>query len=159
SQVIDAGLVPPPPRPFPTGVPMPPATLVTEHEPIARPQPLPGPVAHLTPHPAAIEKPARLVSLDAYRGFVMLAMVSGGFAFAKVAESFPADTLPGQGMHWLAYEFDHVPWVGCAFWDLIQPSFMFMVGVAMPFSYASRRAQGHSGWRNAVHVLWRSAVL
>ena len=32
------------------------------------------------------------------------------------------------------------PWlgIGCSYWDLIQPSFMFMVGVAMPFSYSRR---------------------
>ena len=30
---------------------------------------------------------------------------------------------------------------------MIQPSFMFMVGVAMPFSYANRRAQGQSWGR------------
>ena len=32
---------------------------------------------------AAREKPQRLASLDAYRGFVMLAMASGGFAIAS----------------------------------------------------------------------------
>ena len=35
-------------------------------------------------------------------------------------------------------------WVGCTFWDLIQPSFMFMVGVAMPYSYRQPRRQGAS---------------
>jgi len=32
---------------------------------------------------AEMKKQDRLVSLDAYRGFVMLAMVSGGFAFRR----------------------------------------------------------------------------
>ena len=35
------------------------------------------------------DKPARLVSLDAYRGFVMLAMASSGLAFANVVENNP----------------------------------------------------------------------
>src|SRR5205814_6108212 len=73
----------------------------------------------------SLSPPTRLTSLDAYRGFIMLVMASGGFAFAKVArEHFQGDPVWG----FLAYQFDHVAWGGCAFWDLIQPSFMFMVG-------------------------------
>ena len=36
-------------------------------------------------------------------------------------------------------QFEHKAWQGCSLWDLIQPSFMFMVGVAVPFSCAKRR--------------------
>jgi hypothetical protein len=39
--------------------------------------------------PEAAPKPTRLVSLDAYRGFIMLAMASGGLGFAEVAKNFP----------------------------------------------------------------------
>ena len=39
---------------------------------------------------------------------------------------------------------DHRAWVGCVPWDLIQPAFMFMVGVSLPYSIASRRAKGQS---------------
>ncbi len=86
----------------------------------------------------------------------MLVMASGGFAFTQVAKKhFPDSPL----WTFLAYEFDHVPWTGCAFWDLIQPSFMFMVGVAIPFSHASRVAKGQSSARIAAHVIYRSVVL
>lgn len=97
----------------------------------------------------------RLRSLDAYRGFVMLAMASGGLGLTQVAEAHP------QSQFWetLAFQFEHVPWRGCSFWDLIQPSFMFMVGVAMPFSEASRVARGESWNRRFAHVLWRSVIL
>jgi predicted acyltransferase len=105
--------------------------------------------------PAIPHKPERLTSLDAYRGFIMLVMASAGFGFPQVAKIFK-DNL---GWQFLGYEFDHVTWTGCSFWDLIQPSFMFMVGVAMPYSFASRAAKGHGPWRNAGHVLWRSFVL
>jgi heparan-alpha-glucosaminide N-acetyltransferase len=98
---------------------------------------------------------ARLTSLDAYRGFIMLAMVSGGFGFAKVAEHFTNNRL----WQFLGYEFEHVPWTGCAFWDLIQPSFMFMVGVAIPYSHASRVTKGQSSIRIAAHVIYRSMIL
>src|SRR5438132_6681561 len=95
--------------------------------------------------------PPRLVSLDAYRGFIMLVMASGGLAIAQVAKDhFPDHPL----WQFLAYQFDHVAWGGCAFWDLIQPSFMFMVGVAIPYSHASRVAKGYSPARIATHVIY-----
>jgi predicted acyltransferase len=59
----------------------------------------------------------------------------------------------------LGYQFDHVAWTGCGFWDLIQPAFMFMVGVALPFSYASRRARGDSTAKILAHAAYRSALL
>jgi predicted acyltransferase len=95
------------------------------------------------------------MGLDAYRGFIMLAMASGGFTLARLARHFP-ESPPWQT---LAYQLDHVPWRGGGFWDLIQPSFMFMVGVAMPFSYASRRAQGQSWSQLFRHALGRSLIL
>ena len=103
---------------------------------------------------------ARLVSLDAYRGFVMLAMVSHSLGLPAVANE-----LSGRGDRYaaawqqIAYQFDHVPWPGCTFWDLIQPSFMFMVGTAMAFSCAARRAKGQSYWLMALHAAWRALAL
>src|SRR5262245_51819980 len=102
----------------------------------------------------------RLVSLDAYRGFVMLAMASGGgAALAAIPDSPGGLSAADHIRHFLAGQLDHVAWGGCAFWDLIQPSFMFMVGVAMPFSYASRKARGE-GWSTMLsHALSRSLIL
>lgn len=97
----------------------------------------------------------RLLSLDAYRGFVMLAMASGGLGLWKVAENFPDRRL----WQFLGYQSSHVEWGGCAFWDLIQPSFMFMVGVSLPYSYAHRVSRGDSHGRTAAHALYRSVVL
>jgi predicted acyltransferase len=42
---------------------------------------------------------------------------------------------------------------------LIQPSFSFLVGLALPFSIASRRRRGQAVWWMALHALWRSIVL
>jgi len=44
----------------------------------------------------------------------------------------------------LAHHQSHVEWVGCSLHDLIQPSFSFLVGVALPFSLASRVGRGQS---------------
>jgi heparan-alpha-glucosaminide N-acetyltransferase len=94
---------------------------------------------------------ARLGSLDAYRGFVMLAMASGGLGTAHLLKD------PTWGP--LADQLEHRQWVGCTFWDLIQPSFMFIVGVAMPFSFARRQEQGDSWGRQFRHALWRALLL
>lgn len=102
-----------------------------------------------------VDPSARLGSLDAYRGFVMICLAANGFGIAATAKTFP------DGSLWqsLKFQFDHVPWVGCAFWDLIQPSFMFMVGVALPYSYAKREATGESFRRMLGHAAVRSLVL
>jgi predicted acyltransferase len=90
------------------------------------------------------EKPPRLVSLDAYRGFIMLAMASSGLYLWRVAQGIPQDDPLYSVWQFLGFHTDHVAWVGGGFWDMIQPSFMFMVGVAIPYSYASRKAKGQS---------------
>ena len=71
-----------------------------------------------------------------------------------------AGKLPGQRV-WelLCHHQSHVEWVGCSLHDLIQPSFSFLVGVALPFSLANRLAKGQSkAWMTA-HALWRSLIL
>ncbi len=113
------------------------------------PQPLPSKV------PPA---PPRLVSLDAYRGFIMLAMASSGLMVGKVLEEHP-ELSDNPVWRFFAYQLDHTAWTGCSFWDLIQPSFMFMVGVAIPYSYASRKAKGDSEASIFRHVLIRAFIL
>jgi len=62
--------------------------------------------------------------------------------------------LPDSGF-WRALSFhqSHVDWVGCSLHDLIQPSFSFLVGVALPFSIAGRMAKGIK-----FNALLRSAI-
>ena len=60
---------------------------------------------------------------------------------------------------WLADQFEHSEWTGITFWDLIQPAFTFMVGVAMPFALERRRAQGATFSDLFRHVCWRALVL
>jgi predicted acyltransferase len=78
-------------------------------------------------------------------------LVSEGFGFGAL-KNFPA-------WAWLAAQVDHAAWEGCTFWDLIQPAFTFMVGVAMPFALARRMAQGASTLSLFKHVLWRAFLL
>jgi len=97
----------------------------------------------------------RLVSLDAYRGFIMLMLVSEAFNLSATAGHFAGNRF----WDFIDYQFSHAAWTGCSFWDLIQPSFTFMVGVAMPYSYANRRARGESRGKTIAHVIKRSLIL
>lgn len=117
--------------------------------------PAPKSIPLTPPVPPTSAPSQRLGSLDAYRGLVMIALSARGFGIAETAKKFPESS----AWEFLGYQFSHVPWVGCAFWDLIQPSFMFMVGVSLPFSYSSRLAQGQSWWQLSSHALFRSIFL
>lgn len=124
--------------------------------------PVEVPIPRIEPLPRRSEEPpplqtmyTRLVSLDAFRGFIMLAMVSGGLGFPQVARALRDSDF----WQFLGYQTDHVAWTGCAFWDLIQPAFMFMVGVAMPYSHASRVNKGAKPWQIAGHTVYRAFFL
>jgi heparan-alpha-glucosaminide N-acetyltransferase len=106
-------------------------------------------VAEVRPVAPAVGE--RLVSLDAYRGFTMLAMISAGLGLAGIAHA--------PQWNWFFKQFDHAPWEGCTAWDLIQPSFMFIVGVAMPFAFARRQQQGQSWSRQFGHACSRALLL
>jgi heparan-alpha-glucosaminide N-acetyltransferase len=108
-----------------------------------------------TAHPL----PPRLVSLDAYRGLTMLAMASGGLGLHQVANNLKKSGNDSQFWNSIGYHSEHVEWLGCAAWDLIQPSFTFMVGVAMAYSCASRVAHGQTWGQMFRHALVRSFVL
>jgi predicted acyltransferase len=89
----------------------------------------------------------RLQSLDACRGLIMFTLLCGGLFHS----------LKGHPTwHWLFLQNEHVAWAGCVYWDLIQPSFMFMVGVSMPFAFARRTELGDSWNRQLGHALVRA---
>ncbi len=98
---------------------------------------------------------SRLTSLDVFRGVTMLFMASEILHIPSVARKFPDSGLA----RFLADLLDHRAWVGCVPWDLIQPAFMFMVGVALPYSIASRRAKGQSFARMLAHSVFRAFIL
>jgi heparan-alpha-glucosaminide N-acetyltransferase len=99
--------------------------------------------------------PTRLVSLDTFRGLVMLLMASDGLRLGEVSQHYPDSRV----WQFLARQSDHVRWQGCTLWDLIMPAFLLMVGVALPFSIASRGRRGQGSVRLFAHAVWRSIVL
>lgn len=97
----------------------------------------------------------RNVAVDAYRGFVMLLMMGEALQLARVAAAYPGNRF----WSFLAYHQTHVDWVGCSLHDTIQPGFSFLVGVALPYSIASRLAKGGTFRTMFGHALWRSLLL
>lgn len=92
--------------------------------------------------------PDRLQSLDAFRGFTMSWLLGGNAFFLAVAA--------WGGIDWLAYQLQHGEWEGLRYYDLVWPSFMLMVGMAIPFSFARRsqvRSRGEimrDAWKRAI---------
>ena len=82
----------------------------------------------------------------------MLLLISHGFGMSEGLKD-------NQNFEWLARQFDHVAWTGCVLWDLIQPAFTFIVGVAMPFAFARRLEQGAAPGALLKHVAWRALML
>jgi heparan-alpha-glucosaminide N-acetyltransferase len=95
----------------------------------------------------------RVVAVDVLRGLVMLFLIpdlSGGFSFYQMGDRYPSSAVWG----WLGRQFTHVEWTGAAVWDFVMPVFIFLAGVAIPLSYASRQARGES----YAGALWHAFV-
>ena len=101
-----------------------------------------------------MEKPARLVSLDALRGFDMFWIIGGEVVFTALAKASNNSFLNA-----IAVQMDHVEWEGFRFYDLIMPLFLFMVGMSIPFSLSKRMASGESHKSIYLHTLKRAAIL
>ncbi len=97
----------------------------------------------------------RLVSVDAYRGLVILLMLAEILHFTAVSIALPDSAV----WEFLAFHQSHVNWAGCSLHDLVQPSFAFLVGLVVPYSIASRQFRGDSLTKSTTHALLRSAML
>jgi predicted acyltransferase len=105
------------------------------------------------------ERPAgatqRLASLDALRGFDMFWITGGQGILLGLGR--------GLNNEWfnrhIGPQLEHVSWQGFTAWDLIMPLFLFVVGTAMPFSFARRLERGQTKARLYRHVLVRVAIL
>ena len=112
---------------------------------------------------ATLEKPAasvtpegRFLSLDFFRGLTMFFLIGEATGiYDHLINPALRDTIIGA----IGLQFHHHPWNGLRFWDLIQPFFMFIVGVAMPFSFGRRWARGETWGESFYHALVRSLLL
>src|SRR6202165_442482 len=106
------------------------------------------------PEPKA-EGATRLISLDAFRGMVMVLMLAEHMRLPEVARGFPHSAL----WRLIAFNTQHVEWQGCSLHDLIQPAFSFLAGASLPFSIASRQLKGQTFWPMLGHAIRRSLLL
>ncbi len=92
----------------------------------------------------AASGPARLISLDVFRGLTIAGMILVNNA-GDWSHVYPA--------------LAHVEWDGWTPTDLVFPFFLFIIGVAMPFSFSKRLAKGESRGKLLKHVFARSLML
>jgi predicted acyltransferase len=87
---------------------------------------------------------SRLISLDLFRGATIAGMILVNNAGDEPSSYWP---------------LKHAEWNGWTPTDLVFPFFLFMVGVAMAFSFSSRLNRGESRQKLLGHVLWRGLAL
>lgn len=96
----------------------------------------------------------RINSIDFFRGLTMFLLAGEStHLFSSLLE------VDNGFIHFLAQQLHHHEWHGMNFWDLIQPFFMFIVGVSIPFAVANRLKKGDSLQLIRVHALKRSFLL
>src|ERR1700740_1732228 len=88
-----------------------------------------------------LNKYHRLLSLDFMRGFIMVLLAAES---SGLYQHLFSATEGSPVLNNFFLQFFHHPWNGLRFWDLIQPSFMFMAGVAMAFSLNKQEQSGMS---------------
>ncbi len=96
----------------------------------------------------------RLYSLDALRGFDMFWIMGAEEIFHQLAK------ITGSPfMQVLSTEFTHPDWHGFHFYDLIFPLFLFMAGVATPYSLGKEIEKGKSKDQLLFRVIKRGLIL
>ena len=102
--------------------------------------------------PPAVEQPGRLLSLDLFRGLVMVLLVAEpAGVYRSLVNLAGEDSLLAN----FFIQFTHHPWHGLRAWDLVQPAFMFIVGVAMVYSIQKRLDQGDTWGVIGKHIYIR----
>jgi predicted acyltransferase len=91
-----------------------------------------------------LDSPGRLMFLDAFRGATIAAMV-------LVNNPGNWDTTYAQ--------LKHAAWNGWTITDMVFPFFLWIVGVAMTFSFAKREDSGSGRGRLMLHVVKRSSII
>ncbi len=110
----------------------------------------------MTPNMQTLNPPKsdRVTSVDFFRGFTMFLLA--GEASLLYKHFLEVDN---GVIQFLGNQLSHHEWHGLHFWDLIQPFFMFIVGVAIPFAVANREKNGASRQTIARHAFKRSFLL
>src|ERR1700732_5301903 len=102
-------------------------------------------VLNIPPASASLKSRSnRLVCLDVFRGLAVAGMI--------LVDNPGSD----DGAYW---PIKHADWNGWTPADFIFPSFLFLVGVSIVFSFSSRLRRGESRHQILSHVFKRSLIL
>src|SRR5580700_4342405 len=96
----------------------------------------------------------RLYSLDALRGFDMFWIMGADEIFQTMSKASGSPLWAG-----IANQFTHPDWNGFHLYDLIFPLFLFIAGVATPYSVGKEREAGASKKRILSRVIRRGLIL
>jgi predicted acyltransferase len=96
----------------------------------------------------------RVASIDALRGFDMFWIAGGERIIHALYKVWP-----GAATRALDTQFEHMPWDGFHFYDLIFPLFLFVVGVVLPFSLTRRMEEGADRRQLYRHIVQRFLLL
>ncbi len=96
----------------------------------------------------------RIASIDFFRGLTMFLLIGESTRLYH-----HLNQIDNSFVHFFAQQLEHHEWHGLHFWDLIQPFFMFIVGVAIPFAVANRKKKGDSDSTILKHAIKRSLLL
>ena len=99
-------------------------------------------------------KSKRLFSLDALRGFDMFWIIGAEEIFHKMSE-IKSNTFWNS----LSNQFTHPEWNGFVFYDLIFPLFLFLSGVATPYSIGYQISKGRKKSYLLKKVVKRGLIL
>ena len=110
----------------------------------------------MSPADSTTQQPGRLLSLDLFRGLVMFLLVAEG---AGIYRALTKVTGEDSFLSPFLIQFTHHPWNGLRAWDLVQPAFMFIVGVAMFYSINKRQNRGDSWGIIGKHIYIRCLLL
>jgi predicted acyltransferase len=98
--------------------------------------------------------PQRLYSLDALRGFDMFWIMGGDAIVRRLAV-----TTGSPFWQSLSFQFDHPAWNGFRFFDLIFPLFLFLAGVATPYSVGRDLEKGIPKQKLVLRAIKRGLIL
>jgi predicted acyltransferase len=96
----------------------------------------------------------RLYSLDALRGFDMFWILGAEDIFHELAK---ATDLPA--FQWISNQLTHPAWNGFHLYDLIFPMFLFLAGVATPFSVGRELEKTNDRKKVVLRVVRRGLIL
>ncbi len=96
----------------------------------------------------------RLFSLDALRGFDMFWIMGAEGIFHQLAEASGSPSIEA-----ISFQFTHPAWHGFRVYDLIFPLFLFLAGVATPYSVGNELEKGKTRGELLLRVVRRGLVL